>query len=211
MAQETRRVVFGDTSLFALDFRELNRTPDEVRGLGWGALYLWLNGTRVWGAEDSKGLKAARWTWLDLVEWMARAWPYLLFEEVAPFGLVARTPADLRQKKHLQGVTGKTEDEVEDAVHAYQQRHDMAAGLKGIYMPPVWLLPEGNLMRIGAPKNEVSVPKEWALEQLELFAERILELCEEDQTGRARRARNLWNNRRPTDDRAVEIGTEFTT
>ncbi len=208
MAQEVRKII-GDTTSFALDLRWPTKVPDEVRELAWADLYLWVDGLVVWNA---------RWTWLDLVEWLARAWPFIFYEENYPFGLVVDAPEKLTQK----GVMGRVKDlspiEVEDEIFAYQHRHDMAAGLKGIYLPSVWILPEGSLVRISARrptgKRMESIDRwldaSWLDSALNDFADFVFEHTGEDTTGRASLARERWENRRPSPETILRLRSGLT-
>ncbi|MFU8803427.1 MAG: hypothetical protein ACNA8W_06440 [Bradymonadaceae bacterium] len=206
MAQKISRQVIGDPASFALDLRWLSKEPEDVRGLGWAGLYLWVNGSRVW-TSGGRNVQPVLWTWLDLAEWLARAWPYILLEENAPFGLVASKPEELTQKKVLKTIKDTPAVEAADAIHAYLNRHDLAAGLKGIYLPSVWILPEGSNMRIRAANTDMWVAKKAVISIFEEFAEAILDKTGEDTTGRARIAREHWARRVPSRERVVELST----
>lgn len=46
--------------------------------LAWGLGRVRLQGRAVWSGEDAAGQESAlRWTWFDLLEFLARHWPWL--------------------------------------------------------------------------------------------------------------------------------------
>jgi hypothetical protein len=168
-----------------------------VQGLGWGALVVWFAGCALW----SSGAQAApvAWTWIDLVEHWARSWGHLLYEETYPFGLVAVGPEALRARPLLTGVSGRTASEVEDAVHAFQHRHDLAAGLKGIELPSIWLVREGALMRIRAEGRDLWRPCGEVLTTLTRFVDAVRAQTATP-AARARDAFERWDAREPPEE-----------
>lgn len=164
--------MIGDPTQIAFDLSWPTTLPADVVGLGWGDLVVWVGGHRHWVSGDSD-IRPVQWTWVDLVEHLARAWGHLLYEENAPFGLVAAGPEELRDPRLLKSVVGKSSIEVEDAVHAYQQRHDLAAGLKGITLPPLWMLREGRTIRVRANGQDLWCPLEDFVSLLETLVEKL--------------------------------------
>lgn len=203
--------MIGDAERLAFEVRFPSTEPDDLRGLAWADLVVWANGRRHWANAGAP----IRWTWIDLVEHLARAWPFLLFEETAPFGLVALGPERLRSRELLTRVPGKTPVEVEDAVHAYQHRHDLAAGLKGLHLPPIWLLREGSVVRIRTtstsdarePARERVAPASEVFAVLERFVATLRERYESAGAPRARAAFERWDRRMPTLPRRRQIAT----
>lgn len=186
--------MIGDQKHLAFEIAWPAQEPAEVQGLGWGALVVWFAGCAAWATGPQAAPVA--WTWIDLVEHLARAWGHLLCEEIYPFGLVAVGPEALRAHTLLTSVPGKTAIEVEDAVHAFQQRHDLAAGLKGIELPPIWLVRDGPLMRIRAEGRDLWRPCAEVLTTLTRFVDAV-----RARTGtpavRARDAFARWDAREP--------------
>jgi hypothetical protein len=190
--------MIGDPGVLAFEISWPEESPPELAGLGWGDLVLWFGGNRVWVSQDDEEgspLRPVRWTWLDLVEHLARSWPFLRHEENAPFGLVADAPEELRDPRLLAAVRGHSEVEVEDAVHGFQQRHDLAAGLKGIFLPSVWLVREGLLMRVRAEGRDLWLPLKKALELLEAFVAEVLGRASGSRAPRRVAAEEAWKKR----------------
>jgi hypothetical protein len=200
--------MIGDPQHLAFEVNWQSSPPQDARGLGWGELVLWFAGTRVWTAGDAK--RPVAWTWIDLVDHLARAWGHLLYEEVFPFGLAAQGPEDLREPRLLGGVSGRTAIEVEDAVHAFQHRHDLAAGLRGIRLPPVWLVREGTQMRLRARGRDLWSPLEEVTKTLEQFVADVKAHLAAP-AARARAALDRWDARKPKDDLVVRLRTGLST
>lgn len=200
MAKEISRKVIGDTARFALDIRQLARAPADVRHLGWANLFVWFKGVPVW-AVGEKTLRPVTWTWLDLAEWLGRAWQYILFEENAPFGLVGLEPRELLHKKPDE----VSASDFEQQLWAYQQRHDLSAGLKGLTLPALWLFPEAKFIRVRVGEDDLWVAKGEVIAILEEFVSEIFALCAADDTGRAALARQRWEQRMPSAERVVDL------
>lgn len=206
MAEATRPMI-GDPKHLAF---EIAWTPEpaDARGLGWGDFVVWFAGSPLW-TSAAQGQPVA-WTWIDLVEHLARAWGHLLYEEVYPFGLTAADPEALRTHAKLASVPGKTATEVEDAVHAFQHRHDLAAGLKGIDLPPIWLVREGTLMRIRAEKRDLWRPCDEVLATLTALVEAVRARTVTP-AARAKAAFERWDAREPHRELVLWLQTGLST
>ncbi len=202
MAQAVRGKLIGDTAHLGLEVSWPGDVPEDLVGLGWGDLVLWFAGKRLWVSDagdemDGRG-GPVRWTWIDLVEHLGRSWPFLQYEENAPYGLIADGPENLRDKRLLESVEGHSRVEVEDAVHAFQHRHDLAAGLKGIWLPPVWLIREGRVMRVRAADEDIWLPVADVLRVLEQFVDEVLRHASGVPSERRAQAEKAWHNRAAT-------------
>ena len=194
--------MIGDPAHFAFEIAWTLEPPD-AKGLAWGKLVLWVGGHPVWSGNDRAPI---HWTWIDLVEHLARAWGHLRYEENAPFGLVAQTPALLREKRLLRSVRGTASSVVEDAVHAFQHRHDLAAGLNGISLPAVWLVREGASMRIHADARDTWRPLDEVLGVLTGVVDAIRDRTKATSVApRAREALDRWSTREPSDDLRLRL------
>jgi len=201
---EAARPMIGDPQHLAFEVSWPAREPAEVRGLGWGELTLWCAGRSIWASGAAK--RPVSWTWIDLIEHMARAWGYLLYEEVFPFGLVASRPEDLRAKWRITSVRGKTPTEVEDAVHAFQHRHDLAAALKGVQLPSIWLLREGTQMRVSTQGHDLWRPWNEIVATLEKLVDTIRARVSAPAL-RAKLAFERWDARAPGDELVTRLRT----
>lgn len=165
---------------------------------------LWVGGRPVWSRDEPRPAPV-EWTWVDLLDHVARAWGHLMYEENAPFGLVFDDPAELRQKGTLQSVAGHTAVEVEDAVHRFQHRHDLAAGLHGIWLAPVWVLRQGRRFRVRADRHDAWVDGTWLRTTLEALAEHLIEHLGPAPASRAVRAIERWRKREPSTERRLSL------
>jgi len=154
--------MIGNPDTFAFD---LSLDPShELANLGWGSLKILINREVVWDAE---------WTWLDLAEWFASYWKFIIYE------ICPHHPLD------------------EDNSFRYHARHNMAYGMKGIYLPTLYLFPTSTHMATSYQKFHCSrLPLENFQEVVEEFVAIVLEACSEDQTGRRREAFQKWEKRR---------------
>ncbi|MCK5806606.1 MAG: hypothetical protein KAI66_27500 [Lentisphaeria bacterium] len=213
MAQAVRGKLIGDTAHLAFEVAWPADSPDDLTGLGWGDVVLWFAGRRHWvsdqeDANDGQG-DPVRWTWIDLVEHLARSWAFLRYEENAPFGLVADSPENLRDAHLLKSINGRSEVEVEDAVHAFQHRHDLAAGLKGLWLPPMWMLREGRMMRLRAAEHDLWIPVHETLQVLEDFVGEVLEYSSAKSSARQAYAKKAWQNRQLAKEFVLRLRTHL--
>lgn len=204
MAEAVQRKLIGDTARLGFDFSWGRRVDPAVEGLAWGGLVLWVGGRPVWSRDEPRPAPV-EWTWVDLLDHVARAWGHLMYEENAPFGLVFDDPAELRHKGTLQSVAGHTAVEVEDAVHRFQHRHDLAAGLHGIGLTPVWILRQGRRFRIRAERHDAWVEGAWLRTTLEALAEHLIEHLGPAPASRAVRAIERWRKREPSAERRLSL------
>lgn len=120
-----------------------------------------------------------------------------MYEETAPYGLVAESPRTLRRQELLRNVPGVRASEVEAAIHGYQHRHDLAAGLKGLALDPVWLTRSGRPYRVEG--REIAwCALDQVVETLETFANAVAQAVESGPAPRAAEALRLWSARRPS-------------
>lgn len=196
--------LIGDPTTLAFAVSWPADEPRDVRGLAWGDIVLWVAGRRHWIGDKATPI---RWTWVDLIEHLARAWGHLLYEETAPFGLVASDPDELRNPKLLASVPGHSPADVEEAVHAFQHRHDLAAGLKGIHVPSVWLIREGAMMRVRAEGHDVWLPLTEVRKTLENLASEVAKRLHESTAPRAHEALRRWDSRMPSATLVLKLRT----
>lgn len=169
----------------------------EKAGLGWGLGQLSVQGVAVWNGEDNGPVQ---WTWIDLLEWLGCNWPWILLEQHYPVPV-----APLHIGQLLQASENRWEDMSEDRVeeeemevHRFLGRHDLASGLKGIFLPTVLLLRQGNAFEVVVPDQRMSrtIPFETVLRDLEEIGEGIAARAGGKQNGRNQKAVALWNQRR---------------
>lgn len=134
---------FGDPDGFAIDIDWIDvegTAADRTRG----RLRLWLEGTSLWG-----GSAGIEWTWIELLEHLGRFWTYLILEEGDPIGLDAPPETLLGRARERWRTALPAQIDAEEArVADYIESHDLAAGLHGVYPQSVFLVREGDRIRI---------------------------------------------------------------
>lgn len=141
------------------------------------------------------------WTWIDLLEFLAKNWHYLLLEQSLPFNI--KTPGlhtlmrDLERK--WENMPEEQVETEEEAAFSFLARHDLANAFKGIFFPSVYLLRLGNTFQISLLENKQTLElpfyeTETALRQI---AEELIELAQSYNltTNRAAAAIALWQTR----------------
>ncbi len=143
MDEKVRKIGSPEGLLF-----ELALTEDEQheRGLAWGSARLLLGGEAVWTDDDTTSeLNPIMWTWVDLLEFLARIWPWLLLEESYPIPVSPLHPGYLQREaeRRWEDMPDPDIEREEESVQRFLMRHDLAAGLKGLFLPSVILMRAG--------------------------------------------------------------------
>ncbi|MBK1693024.1 ImmA/IrrE family metallo-endopeptidase [Ectothiorhodospira mobilis] len=190
---------FGEQT--GLQFELEPDSPDST-GLAQGSCRVFLGGEPVWVGEgkgpDGQGAPL-RWTWVDLLEFLGRWWPWLILEEGYPLSLRPAFPSELlgeAERRWSELADEQVEDE-EEQIHRFLARHDLAAAPKGLFLPALILLRQGATAHISSPGTNQDMVRPWEeLEStLEAVGEALATACSESTEPRARRAMELWNNR----------------
>ncbi|CAB5646689.1 ImmA/IrrE family metallo-endopeptidase [Pseudomonas asiatica] len=139
---------------FELSFDQVR---SQAENLARGDLLLHINGDLIWCQQEEENDPArgdaikspVHWTWVDLLAYLAKNWSYLLFEELYPLDLHPETPLELRRLAEARWRDASLdEDQIfdeDDEVCAFEKRHNISSGLKGIYLPSVYVVREGSL------------------------------------------------------------------
>lgn len=135
----------------------LRKVCNQAENLARGDLRLYINGDLIWFQQNEEADPSANeapktavdWTWVDLLAYLAKNWSYLLYEELYPLDLHPATPLELRQLAEDRWRDASLdEDQIfdeDDEVCAFERRHNISSGLKGIYLPSVYIVREGEL------------------------------------------------------------------
>jgi Zn-dependent peptidase ImmA (M78 family) len=116
-----------------------------------GELELWLGDVLVWGKSTDGKSRGFSWTWIEMVEFLSGAWPYLSWEELDPLHLDV-PPGQLRAaaEQRWDGMPGPDRDQEEQALWAFEETHDLARAVQGAWPQSVFLLKEGDGMWVHA-------------------------------------------------------------
>jgi len=118
--------------------------PANPHGYGW--LRASLRGVDVWHEHEESGARCGVWwEWAELLEHLTGAWPWLMYEEMYPFGLTAQHPGCMWDRAYARLTEGQATipDPEHDALVRFQNRHDLAAGVDDAGLPSLLVLREG--------------------------------------------------------------------
>ena len=116
-----------------------------------GRLVLRVAGRVVWGFESAGHTIGAEWTWVDLLEHLARSWAALEWEQADPVG-IGSAPWD--SGSSVAGAEASLEPDAQMAMFRFRERHDLATALGGTSAPSVWILREGRDVVVRALDRE---------------------------------------------------------
>lgn len=213
MAKEIRGS--GDMKLIGssggLQF-ELSLDPNDKHGLAWGEGMVLLDGEPVWFDEDTEGWEIpVQWTWVDLLEFLGRWWPWIVHEQDYPYPFQPLYPGFLLREAELrwQELSDEQAEEEEEEVYRFLARHDLAEALKGIFLPSLILLRQGNTCHISAALRQNRICS-WAEVQstLEELGQFLAETVSESTNPRSQYALELWRRR---EERRAELELYLTT
>lgn len=200
MAEEVRRFGINKGLQLELALRSDDRNKS---GLAWGEGRLLLQGETVWSQEDEQGHELPlQWSWLDLLEFLGRSWPWLVMEESYPVPVNPLYPGFLRREAERlwEDLSEIEAEKEEETVYRFMCRHDLAMGLKGVFVPSVILLRQGKRCLISSPttRQHLICPLDETLQALEQAAEYIAGFVERGRDPRAEPAVEQWRRRHET-------------
>ena len=173
--------------------------------LAWGRLTLRIRGKSIWMQGSQLQAGAVWWTWVDMIEHLAHCWRYLAHEQGPPMGVVPSSISSIATEYVLRECGLVPTKRVRKEMEAFLFRHDLAAGLHGVYLPSVLLLREGSDVRVES--TGVNVILSWESVQLTLLTlvEALVARVSTRPHPRAVAAMKLWAHRHPTEDVATAI------
>ena len=180
------------------------RLSEQGKHLGVGSLRVSLGKSQIWCNESGRGID---WTWIDLLEQLARSWPFLKYDEIAPPGAHDGTLSLLRRGHPAMGdFDFEPPAEVSRETYLFLRRHNLATGVEGLYLPSFSLLREGRKMWVAS--SNVARLMDFA-ETLQTLAELgdvlAASISSADPDDRSRLAVEAWRNREPGAEAALEI------
>lgn len=192
-----KRIRLGCTKVIEFEF-----VPIEKKGIDasllWATGRLFIAGRVVIAGEDGGPVE---WTWLDLLEWLARHWDTLLLEQSYPFNVSALGIDTLMHEldQYWKDMPEERIEEEEEQALQFLSRHDLASAFKGIYFPSVYILRLGNTLQVTLAETNKRYGLELnaAIQALEDIAEGIIAQIRPYATasGRAQAAITLWEGR----------------
>ncbi|MEO5339738.1 MAG: ImmA/IrrE family metallo-endopeptidase [Magnetococcus sp. MYC-9] len=144
---------------------------------GYGRLSLSVNDREIWRDDRGDTKMGILEYWDSLLDHLARCWRYLRIEEPyplrfnpeSPLGFLEDAMAELRKM----GLSENAFIEEEVKIFAFSDRHNLAAGMQDLFLPPLFILREGNDMRIVTEMEDVRLPFGQVIGQLEALGSAI--------------------------------------
>lgn len=194
---------------YSLEFDPVSSAEEN---LAWGRLTLSLDGEEVWFQQDSAlGEKLpAHWTWSDLLAHMGENWSALMQEESYPLGLNPATPLELRRlaNESWEGMDEAQVDDEDEELYRFEFRHNLSAGLNGIYLPDLIVMREGQLAWVCIDGTCLRLPISEVVQTLESLGNEIAAQLQGSSNPRAELALFKWSNRNNISvDEIVELKT----
>jgi Zn-dependent peptidase ImmA (M78 family) len=170
--------------------------------LGFGSLRVSIGNSFIWSDEEGKGIP---WTWIDLLEQLARAWPFLKYEESSP------PDTDGIKLLHADRFASPDFDFEPSAQttrdsYIFRRRHNLATGIEGLYLPNFSLLREGrNIWVVSANISKLLDHAQTFGTLSELGEVLARQVASGPQQERSRLALDAWRNREPSLDAILQI------
>ena len=129
----------------------------------------------VWGHEEGDEVRGLRWTWIELFEWLAEAWPYLIWEQVPPLDLRTERPSRLRglAEERWEELPMAAVEREDDVLHSFEDRHDLSRALQGMWVAPLWIVREGDMALVETRRTVRRLTHREVLEALEQLGNAI--------------------------------------
>ncbi|MEO5366455.1 MAG: ImmA/IrrE family metallo-endopeptidase [Magnetococcus sp. WYHC-3] len=186
--------------MFDVSFEKLDDDcgEDEPLFSGYGRLTLTIGGEGIWCDHRVNGIVGIVGYWDGLLDHLARCWRYIKIEDPypldfnpeSPLGFLEMAMAGLRDK----GLSRDAIVQGEIQIFAFSDRHNLASGMPDLFLPPFFILREGNDMRIVTEMKDERIPWEHAMEQLEALGSAIAQAIH-PQSHRGRMILEAWNQR----------------
>lgn len=203
MAEQVQQsLTVGSSDGLQFSIALLPDPPADVAGLAWGDGVLRVAGTDVWCGDDgAAGGAPLRWTWVDLLEFLAKNWPWLLLEESWPVPVKPLFPRHLRREAERrweqQDLAEAVIDREDEEVYRFLLRHDLAMGLKGLFVPSLMIMRMGQQFVLSCPTLEQDVlrPADEVIATLTELGDRLVGMLGQHGAPRAHFACDLWQRR----------------
>lgn len=181
---------------------------------GWGQATLYWNGDPCWhaGIRDDGTPCPVEWTWVDVLQWLAKNWIYLVCEQTLPLSWMNERNIHLSKvwgaaEENWQEVAEDRVDEEEKILIDYLDRHNLAAAMQGIYLPAVFWRRIGNEVALYREDGaSIRVPFEPLRQHFETLGNQMAHVWRDSENPRVRLAMQRWQQRNSLSlERAVAI------
>lgn len=198
MDEGFRKTSIGSPDGIQFEFRWVPAPDQSLEGLGWGHGVLRICNQIVWASGSEDELPIA-WTWADFLAFLGRNWLYLKLEQQYPLDLSPQSPWHLRQALEEFWSAEEPDDDTrfaqDEEVSRFEHRHDLANGLRGIFLPSVILLREGELTWVATENFTAQLDLADVLNVLEAAGNEIQKQLADSTHPRAIAAVKKWSAR----------------
>lgn len=134
-----------------------------------------------------------------MLEFLSSRWLHLTTEQTYPFAIAVDDPRKMRAaaKGTFPGYSADDElpEDVDEEIFRFEGRHDLARALRGFTLPTVFVLREGETVRISTDRGVYVADRRDFFRELEQIGERIAERVRTSKSDRAKAALIAWTAR----------------
>lgn len=183
---------------FHFEFTPSEDSEDLNNGCGKGVLYVL--GEPYWHSGSGDVVGSIDWTWVDLLEYVALNWVWLVFEQSYPYDWLKKVshPGDIwNVAEDRWSKFGEETAEIEEAkLLVFDRRHNLAYAWKGLSLPSVTLMRNGMLCWVCAEgKNPFRASFSSCRDELISICDLLAKSFECSNNHRVMKAVRNWRNR----------------
>ena len=183
---------------FSLEWNSaLSVGSDLAADLTRGRMVAYVGGQVIWGKPGTDSPVGLEWTWVELLEHLAQIWNRLNWEEADPIGLNEILPKFLRMRAEgrWRNLAPNVREPEEHALWAFDESHNLALGLQGIWPPPIWIIRQGTIAYVSARDSVLRLPMDEVLHLLTQLGDNICARLQESRDPRSISALAAWRTR----------------
>ena len=180
---------------FRFDMAQCSRRH-QARGKG----RLFYADDLIWATETEADEEAPiNWSWFDLLEYLAKNWPWIVLEQGYPIPVNPLYPNTLYEEAERRWLSmpEAVVEEEDMLVYAFAMRHNLAFALKGVFVPSVIIMRCGNdcLISLESPKKNYIRPLQEVIDTLESVGNLLADVVGDECTGYAGEIVKKWRQR----------------
>ena len=184
--RELRTAVTGAERTLHLDWEEHDNLDGAV------TLSLTVDSVDLWAAADAPRATDP----VEAVTSLVSAWPYLVLEDGLPSGRSPRPLKLMADEIELYGGAVHDMQGAPDRLLArYSEKHDLAQILRTPAAPQAWVTREGNICWVLSESDAFQLSFSDVRNDMESFANRLIEFTEVRGDHRSRQLRSIWDRR----------------
>ena len=202
-------LILGDRQHLAFELTWVDAVPSGTAAEATLArMCVYVAGQLVWGDAAASGSIGFEWPWIEALEHLAGAWKYLEWEEMDPLGL-GGDPDKVRARAEPRWAEMPELDvsHEDEQLCGFERTHNLGAGLRGAWPPPLWILRTGALARIASHGARTTWTWSETARTLERLAQALVARLEPLKDERAELAVRAWKKRAVRGKELVTIAT----